>query len=315
LILGFIEEQRAKGRAVESVCQVLRSQGVQVAARTYRAWKRARPSARDIADATIVDALRSTNTKPESLYGRRKMTAWLRRQGHRASSRQVDRLMRLEGMNGLVRGRGVRTTIPDKHADRAPDLLDRDFTAGAPNRRWVADFTYVRTWGGFVYVAFVIDCFSRSIVGWHAATTKQTPLVTTALRAGLWRRDRAGQVIEHGLVHHSDAGSQYTSIHFAETLALEGIAASIGSIGDAYDNALAESTIGLFKNEAIRDDSPFRTGPLRTLDDVEWVTMTWVDWYNSRRLHSTLGDVPPEEFEADYYADLNTPSQPEMAPA
>jgi putative transposase len=288
---------------------------VQVAARTYRAWKRARPSARAVADAVIVDALRSTVTKPESLYGRRKMTAWLRREGHQVSSRRVDRLMRSEGMNGLVRGRGVRTTVQDKHADRAPDLLDRDFTAAAPNRRWVADFTYVRTWGGFVYVAFVIDCFSRTIVGWHAATTKQTPLVTTALRAGLWRRDRAGQAIEDGLVHHSDAGSQYTSIHFAETLALEGIAASIGSIGDAYDNALAESTIGLFKNEAIRDDSPFRNGPLRTLDDVEWVTMAWVDWYNSRRLHSTLGDVPPDEFEANHYADLNTPSQPEMAPA
>jgi putative transposase len=163
----------------------------------------------------------------------------------------------------------------------APPIFSSGTSPPGPRaERWVADFTYVRTWGGFVYVAFVIDCFSRAIVGWHAATTKQTPLVTTALRAGLWRPDRAGQVIEDGLVHHSDAGSQRTSIHFAETLALEGIAASIGSIGDAYDNALAESTIGLFKNEAIRDHSPFRVGPLRTLDDVEWVTMAWVDWYN-----------------------------------
>lgn len=304
-----------KGRAVESVCQVLRSQGVQIAARTYRAWKNAGPSMRDMSDAVIVDALRSTPGTPEGMYGRRKMTAWLRRRGHEVSARRVDRLMRQEGLNGLVRGRGVRTTVPGKHAHRAPDLLERDFTADMPNRRWVADFTYVRTWSGFVYVAFVIDCFSRTIVGWQAATTKQTPLVTGALRMGLWRRDRAGQAISGELVHHSDAGSRYTSIHFAETLGLEGVAASIGSIGDAYDNALAESTIGLFKNEAIRDDSPFRNGPLRSIDAVEWVTMAWVDWYNTRRLHSTIGDMPPEEFEARYYADLNTPSQPEMAPA
>lgn len=144
---------------------------------------------------------------------------------------------------------------------------------------------------------------------------KTTPLVTNALRMGLWRRDRAGHLAGDGLVHHSDAGSQFTSVSFAETLALEGIAASIGSIGDAYDNALAESTIGLFKNEAVRDGSPFRSGPLRTIDDVEWVTTGWVDWYNARRLHSTIGDVPPDEFEAAYYADHETPSHhPALAP-
>jgi len=315
LILGFIEGQRAKGRVVESVCQVLRSQGVQIAARTYRAWKHAQPSSRDLSDAVIIDVLRSKIGKPEGMYGRRKMTAHLRREGLTVSKRRVDRLMRQLGMNGLVRGRGVRTTIPDPTAARAPDLLDRDFTAEAPNRRWVADFTYVRTWAGFAYVSFVIDCFSRAIVGWHAATVKTTPLVTVALRMGLWRRDRAGHAVADGLVHHSDAGSQFTSVSFAETLALEGIAASIGSVGDAYDNALAESTIGLFKNEAIRDGSPFRTGPLKSLDDIEWVTAEWVTWYNTSRLHSTIGDIPPDEFEASYYADLNTPSQPVMAPA
>lgn len=163
------------------------------------------------------------------------MTALLRRRGIAASSRRVDRVMRELGIKGLVRGSGVRTTAPDPAATRAPVLLDRDFTAVAPNTRWVADFTYVRTWAGFVYVAFVVDCFSRAIVGWHAATTKTTPLVTTALRMALWRRDRAGHHVGEGLVHHSDAGSQFTSVSFAETLALEGIAASIGSIGDAYD--------------------------------------------------------------------------------
>jgi len=234
---------------------------VPVAERTYRAWKHAQPSDRDLADAVVIDTIRAVriNEKgeatPESMYGRRKMTALLRRQDLAVSKRQVDRLMRQLGINGLVRGKGVRTTTPDRNAARAPDLLDRDFTAPAPNRRWVADFTYVRTWAGFVYVSF------------------------------------------------------------AETLALEGIAASIGSIGDAYDNALAESTIGLFENEAIRDGSPFRTGPLRTIDDVEWVTTDWVDWYNARRLHSTIGDVPPDELEAAYYAGLETPAHPVLAPA
>lgn len=309
------------GRSVGSICRVLREQGVQVAERTYRAWKRAQPSARDLADAVVIDAILAVRVDehgqatPESMYGRRKMTALLRRQGLAVTKRQVDRLMRDLGINGLVRGKGTRTTITDRNAARAPDLLDRDFTAPTPNRRWVADFTYVRTWAGFVYVSFVIDCFARTIVGWHAATTKTTPLVTTALRMGLWRRDRAGHPAADGLIHHSDAGSQFTSVAFAETLTLEGIAASIGSIGDAYNNALAESTIGLFKNEAIRDGSPFRSGSLRTIDDVEWVTAGWVDWYNARRLHSTLGDVPPDEYEAAYYAGLETPAHPVLAPA
>lgn len=277
--------------------------------------KRREASVRDRHDAVVVDALLATSDTPEGMYRRRKMVSHLRRQGLMVSARQVDRLMRDLGMNGRVRGRGVRTTVPDKHAARAPDLLDRDFTALAPNLRWVADFTYVRTWAGFVYVSFVVDCYSRAIVGWHACTTMTTPLVTTALRMGLWRRDRAGHPVGEGLVHHSDAGSQFTSVAFAETLALEGIAASIGSIGDAYDNALAESTIGLFKNEAIRDDSPFRTGLLRRLEDVEWITMDWVDWYNQRRLHSRIGDVPPNEYETAHYAGLTTPTPPVLAPA
>ncbi len=288
---------------------------MEVAARTCRAWKRAEASTRDRSDAIIIDALLATATAPESMYGRRKMTASLRRQGHDVSARRIDRLMRHLSLNGRVRGRGVRTTTPDRNAARAPDLLDRDFTSPAPNQRWVADFTYVRTWAGFAYVSFVIDCYSRAIVGWHASMIKTTPLVTTALRVTLWRRDRAGHPAAAGLVHHSDAGSQYTSIHFAETLQMEGIAASIGSIGDACDNALAESTIGLFKTEAIRDDSPFRNGPLKSIDDVEWVTMSWVDWFNSSRLHTALGDVPPDEFETGNYAGLNRPSRPVMAPA
>jgi putative transposase len=242
------------------------------------------------------------------------MTAHLRRNGHRVAACTVDRLMRDEGLTGAVRGRRHRTTIPaQRNAARAPDLVDRDFTAEAPNRTWVTDFTYARTWAGFVYVAFVIDCFSRAIVGWHAATVKDTALVTAALKMALWRRDHTGHQVEAGLVHHSVAGSKYTSIRFAYTLALEGIAASIGSIGDAYDNALAETTIGLFKTEVMSKNNPFHQGPYKSIDDVEYAAMEWVDWYNRARLHSRLNYVAPDEFEAAHYAQQST-LQPEPSP-
>jgi transposase InsO family protein len=273
---------RARKFRVESVCRVLSEHRVQVAPRTYRSSKTAAPSARTNADAELTEALRATIGTPEGMYGRRKMTAYLRRQGHRVAACTVDRLMRDEGLSGVVRGRRHRTTIPGgTESRRAPDLLDRDFTAAAPNRKWVTDFTYTRTWSGFVYVAFVVDCYSRAIVGWHAATVKDTAMVTTALKMALWRRDHANRRVDDGLIHHSDAGSsQYTSIAFAETPVLEGIAASIGSVGQAYDNALAETTIGLVKTEAVGRGSPFLAGPLRTIDDVEYATMEWVDWFN-----------------------------------
>jgi putative transposase len=286
-----------------------------VAPRSYRAWKARPPAARTVGDAEIVGRLRALRTggsggRParETLYGRRKMTDWLNRalaaEGRPLVSKHaVDRLMRGEGMNGLVRGRGVRTTVPAKtDARRAADLLERRFTAAAPNRAWVTDFTYVATWAGFVYVAFAVDLFSRAIVGWAAATVKDVAFVESCLRMALWRRDHAGRPVHKGLIHHSDAGSQYTAIRFTETLALEGISASIGSVGDAYDNAVAESVIGLYKNEAIRSDSPFREGPLRTLADVETITTDYVDWYNNRRLHSRLDNLTPEEYEQAYYA-------------
>jgi putative transposase len=310
LICSFIDQMRARKFRVESICRVLTEQGVAVTGRTYRNWKNAPPSARTITDAGLTDALLATIDTPEGMYGRRKMTAYLRRQGHEVAACTIDRLMGDEGLSGVVRGRKHRTTIPGgKDARRAPDLLDRDFTAVMPNRKWVTDFTYTRTWSGFVYVAFVIDCFSRSIVGWHATTVKDTAMVTTALKMALWRRDHADHRVGAGLIHHSDAGSQYTSIAFAETLVLEGIAASIGSVGDAYDNALAETTIGLFKTEAVGRGSPFLTGPLRIIDDVEYATMEWVDWFNNRRLHSSLDYVPPEEYESAYYAQTQE-SQP-----
>ena len=242
---------RAQNFRVESICRVLTTQGFQVAPRTYRNWKTAPPSARTITDAHPTEELRATIGTAEGLYGRRTMTAHLRRKGHHVAACTIDRLMRDEGLNGVDRGRQHRTTIPGgKDSRRAPDLLDRDFTADAPNRTWVTDFTYCRTWAGFVYVAFVIDCFSRAIVGWHASTVQDTAMLTTALKMALRRRDHGGHRVRDGLIHHSDAGSQYTSISFTETLALEGIAASIGSVGDAYDNALAESTTGLLKDRS-----------------------------------------------------------------
>jgi transposase InsO family protein len=319
--MGFIDTMRSEGHAVESICRVLREQDVQVAARTYRAWKSGQPAARTISDATVVDAVREVAWKrddkgrlqltPEGLYGRRKMTAYLRRGGMPDVGRgAVDRAMHTLGLEGIRRSKGVRTTIRGKDGKRAGDLLDRDFTADAPNRKWVTDFTYVRSWAALVYVAFIVDCYSQKIVAWHASTSKAVDLVMTPLRMALWQRDREGHpIVPQELIHHSDAGSQYTSIAFTDHLELEGIAPSIGSVADALDNALMETINGLYKTECIRTDV-FHTGPVKTLADVEYATAGWVEWYNNRRLHSTLGMVPPIEYEHAHYAALNRESEP-----
>jgi transposase InsO family protein len=312
--MGFIDTMRAEGHAVESICRVLREQGCQIAARTYRSWKRAGRvvAARTVTDAQVVDAVRDIawttdahggrKLTPEGLYGRRKMTAYLRRAAiPEASAGSVDRAMR---------DKGIRTTIPAKDGIRAGDLLDRDFTATAPNRTWVTDFTYCRTWAGFVYVAFIVDVYAQRIVAWHAATTKHTDLVMVPLRMALWQRNREGHpTIAGELIHHSDAGSQYTSLRLTEHLALEEIRPSIGSVGDAYDNALMETINGLYKAECIRT-TVFHDGPYKTIGDVEYATAGWVDWYNNRRLHSTLGNVPPVEYEQAHYAALNREPHP-----
>ena len=287
-----------------------------VAARTYRAWKQAhhQPATRTITDAIVEDAIRSLAYKrkedgtikrtAEGLYGRRKMTAAIRRRVPGATRGAVDRAMRSLGLAGVRRGRAARTTIPGRDGNRAGDLLNRDFTAAAPNRVWVADFTYVRTWTGFVYVAFIVDVYAQRIIGWHADTIKATELVDLPLRMGLWQRGREGHPVERGqLVAHSDAGSQYTSIRFTEHLHLEGIQPSIGTVGDAYDNSLMESIIGLFKTEAIRTEV-FHEGPYRKLSDVEFATAGWVDWWNNQRLHSSIGHLTPIEYEQLHYAAL-----------
>ena len=302
---------RAEGYAVEPILRVLRQQGLTIAARTYRAWKSpVRIAARTVTDALVEDKIRDlawtinpatgqVQMTPEGLYGRRKWVALLRRQeGLAGTSRgAVDRAMRTLGLEGIRRVKKVRTTIPGPDGKRAGDLLNRDFTAPAPNRVWVTDFTYVRTWAGFVYVAFVVDVFAQRIVGWHASTSKQVDLVMTPLRIALWNREREGNPVSPGnLIHHSDAGTQYTAIRLTEHLALEGIAPSIGTVGDALDNALMETINGLDKTECIRT-TVFHAGPYRTLADVEFATAGWVDWYNNRRLHGSLGMLTPVEFE------------------
>lgn len=318
--MGFIDTLRAQGHAVESICRVLREQGCQVAARTYRAWRAGRVAIRTLADAHVVDVVRELawtvdahgrrRLAPEGLYGRRKMTALVLRSLPDASPGSVDRAMKTLGLQGIRRSKGVRTTIPAKNGRRAGDLLDRDFTAPAPNRKWVTDFTYCRTWAGWVYVAFIVDCFAQKIVAWHAATSKDVELVMTPLRIAIWQRDRDGHpTTRDELICHSDAGSQYTSVRFTEHLELEGIKPSIGSIGDAFDNALMETINGLFKTECIRT-TVFHDGPYKTISDIEYATAGWVDWYNNRRLHSSLDYTSPAEYEAAHYATLTREPQP-----
>jgi putative transposase len=238
------------------------------------------------------------------------MTALIQRSMPGACARSVDRAMKALGLNGIRRSKGVRTAIPGKDGRWAGDLLNRDFTACATDRMWVKDLAYRRTRAGFVYVSFIVDVFAQSIVAWQAATCKTVGLVVTTLPMAIWQRSREGHPIEpRQLVGLADAGSRYTYVTFTEHLDLEGIRPSIGTVADAYDNALMETVIGLFKTECIRT-TVFHHGPYRSLADVEWATAGWVDWWNNRRLHSSLDYVTPAEFENAHYAALNRELQP-----
>lgn len=294
----FISEHK-DAFGVEPVCRVLTENGWQIAPGTYYAAVKRPPSARAVRDAEILAEIRRMRTDYEEVYGARKTWLDLNRRGIPVARCTVERLMRRSGMCGACRGKRVRTTVPGKGPghERAKDLLKRDFTAPAPDRRWVADFTYVATLAGTVYVAFAADVFSRMITGWAAARHKRAKLVLDALDMALWHRSRAGHRPGPGLVHHSDAGSQYTSIAFTAHLAAEDIVPSIGTVGDALDNALMESAIGLYKTELIA-----RRGPWRDLAHVEMETAGYVRWFNHRRIHSAIGDVTPAEAEAAWYA-------------
>lgn len=269
--------------------------GLKIAPSTYYAALTRPPSQRAFRDEELMKLIDRIYRDNYSVYGPRKVRWQLGRDGVEVGRCRVERLMRRLGLAGAVRGKTVRTTVSDMDGVRAVDLVKRRFVAGAPNRLWVADFTYVNTWAGTVYVAFAIDVFSRKIVGWRARMSKETDLVLDAIDMGLQQRDYRPGSDADKLVHHSDAGSQYTSFRFTQHLLDAGIDASIGTVGDALDNALAESLIGLYKTELIK-----RQGPWHNMREVDVATAAWVDWYNNRRLHGACGGRPPTEFEALY---------------
>jgi putative transposase len=292
----FIDEHR-QVFGVEPICRVLSDYGWQIASSTYRAARARPPSARARRDAVLARQIAAVHTRHKGLFGARKMWLTLNRSGTPVARCTVERLMRQLHLRGVVRGKRRITTRPDPGAVRAPDLVERRFHANGPNQLWVADFTYVATAAGTVYVAFVIDVFSRRILGWRADTSMTAALVLAALDRAIWTRRHDGVTRLDGLIHHSDAGSQYTSLAFTDRLAATGAVPSIGTVGDAYDNALAESTIGLYKTELID-----RQGPWHNATQVEAATMGYVHWYNHERPHTASADIPPADFEALYPA-------------
>lgn len=286
---------------VEPMCAVLSEHGITISPSTYYEWIDKQPTRRQLADAELVEIIRAQREDAKTgrfvqTLGARKLWIRLRTQGHDVARCTVERIMRDQGWEGARYGSTHKTTIADASGERRPDLVNRDFWAPAPNRLWVADFSYVSTWTGFVYVAFVIDAFSRRIVGWRAATSMTTALVLDALEHALFTRAREGITDLSGLISHSDAGSQYTSVALTSRLVAEGIDPSVGSVGDALDNALAETTVGSFKNELIR-----RQGPWHDVDHVELATAEWVAWFNTERPHHQLDDLTPEAVEQLHY--------------
>ena len=289
-MVAFIDAQRAE-HGVEPICAQL-----PIAPSTYYEHKARqtdpqRLPARLQSDRALIPQIERVYAENLQVYGARKIWRQLGRESIVAARCTVERLMRSVGLQGVVRGRKCRTTIPEPGAERPLDRVNRRFEASRPNQLWVADFTYVATWSGFVYVAFVIDVFSRRIIGWRVARSMRAELVLDALEQALWSRSNV-----QGVIHHSDRGSQYLSIKYSERLAEAGAEPSVGSRGDSYDNALAETIIGLYKTEVVH-----RRGPWRNLDALEYATLEWVDWFNHRRLLEPIGNVPPAELEVTYY--------------
>ena len=296
-MIAYIDGNRHR-YGVEPICSVL-----QFAPRTYYAAK-ARPlSARAIRDAVLKPEIVRVHRDNFGVYGVDKVWAQLNREGVRVARCTVARLMRDLGLRGVVRGKPKYTTVAGDAADRPRDLVDRRFVACAPNRLWVADLTYVRTWSGFVYVSFITDVYSRMIVGWQASRSLRSDLALDALEQAIWARSRNGKRLPE-LVHHSDRGVQYLSIRYTERLAETGAVNSVGSKGDSYDNALAETMNGLYKAELVRNQ-----GPWRGLDDLEFATLEWVDWFNHRRLFEAHGQIPPAEYEEIHYRQQESSGQ------
>jgi transposase InsO family protein len=296
-MVSYLDENR-EAYGIEPICAVL-----PIAPSTYYEQKArqadpGRLARRTQRDAILRDEIRRVWEANFRVYGARKVWRQLNREGIQVARCTVERLMRAMGLEGVVRGRKVKTTVADASGDRPADLVSREFKANRPNALWVADLTYVATWRGFVYVAFVIDVFARTFVGWRACGSLRTDLALDALEQALYARPDTDR-----LVHHSDRGVQYLSIRYTERLAQAGIEPSVGSVGDSYDNALAESVIGLYKTEVIR-----RRGPWHHLEAVEFATLEWVDWFNNRRLLEPIGNIPPVEFEEAYYRTQEAPA-------
>jgi len=291
MMVTFIDRHR-EAVGVESICRTLQFAPSAYYERKRQAVDPELRSPRQKADETLRSAIRRVWEGNFQAYGARKVWRQLQREGRDVARCTVERLMREMGLQGITRGRRKRTTIP---ADKDPlplDLVQRRFVADRPNQLWVADFTYVTTWSGFVYVAFVVDVFSRMIVGWRVSTSMSADLTLDALEQALWARKVKGD-----LIHHSDHGSQYLSIRYTDRLAEVGIEASVGSVGDAYDNAMAETVNGLFKAEVI-----WKRGPWRSRESVERATLEWVHWFNTSRLLEPIGYVSPTEYEKAYYS-------------
>jgi len=289
-MVTFIDHYRER-YGVEPICKQL-----PIAPSTYHRCKALerqpeKRSARAQRDEQLCHEIQRAWEESNRNYGARKVWKQLLRESVFVARCTVERLMKQLGIEGVRRGKRCITTIPDEAVHKPLDLVQRQFSADRPNQLWVADITYVATWSGFAYVAFVVDVFSRFIVGWRVLKHMQTDLILDALEQALWLRGKP-----KGVIHHSDRGSQYLSIRYTERLAEAGFNASVGSVGDSYDNALAETINGLYKAEVIH-----KNGPWRGLDDVERATLTWVDWFNHRRLLQPIGDIPPSEFEMLYY--------------
>ncbi|MCT1724219.1 MULTISPECIES: IS3 family transposase [Kocuria] len=295
-VVAYIDAHKGE-YGVEPICKVL-----QVAPSTYYAAKTRPPSARSVSDAATTAVITKVHAENYGVYGITKVHAALRRNGHRVARCTVHRLMRAAGLRGIIRAKGPRTTVAGTGPETRPDLVERSFTAAAPDRLWVADITYCRTFAGWVYAAFVIDVFSRRVVGWQLSTSLRTDLALDALEMGLWTRSHDGHDTS-GVVHHSDKGVQYVAVRYTQRLAEAGAVASVGSTGDSYDNALAEAFNSLFKAELIRNK-----GPWKSIDDLEIAVAEYVDWFNHRRLHGEIGLVPPIEFEDAYYRHHTAPA-------
>lgn len=307
-MIAFIDDHRDRF-GVAPICRVLTEHGVPIAPSGYYAFKARPPSQRAIRDAELIVEIERVFWDRElgrGISGPRKVWRLLRRAGVVVARCTVERLMRHLGLHRVRRGRRVVTTVPDQTALRPPDHVQRCFRADRPNQLWVVDFTYVPTWSGMAFTAFVTDVYSRRIVGWRTTNRMPTELPLDALEMALWVRDRAGETVA-GLIHHSDAGSQYTAIRYTERLADAGAIASIGTVGDSYDNAMAESVVGLYKTECVNVDGPFRT-----VDELEFATLSWVHWFNEHRLHSSIGYATPIEHEQTYYREIDSQHRPAL---